>query len=89
MIFDHLDESWAKELESGLGAYMDALADYAYGEAEDEDFETISGELFCGCPTCEIREILAFVVPQAVKGLLDGKVIVNLDEVVPTHRSED
>jgi hypothetical protein len=83
MMFDHLDNEWAKELESGLEKYLGTLSDYAYGELEDGDldsFETLSGELYCGCTTCEIREILAFVVPKAISGMLDGKIIISIPE---------
>ena len=79
MIFDYLDEAWAKELEHGLERYLGSLWD-SLNDEEEEVVETISEEPFCGCSTCEIREILAYVVPKAIKGMIEGKVIVNSDK---------
>ena len=77
MIFEHLDEEWAHKLEVELEEYMGQLTALVYGEDEvDEDFETLSGEGYCGCTTCEVREILFFVVPRAIQGFLDGKVLL-------------
>lgn len=77
MEFEHLDESWARELEGGLEEYMGQLSALLYDEDEvAEDFETLSGEGYCGCSTCEVREILSFVVPRAIQGFIDGKVLI-------------
>jgi hypothetical protein len=80
MTFNHLDTEWAKNLEVGLEEYMGQLSALAFDEDEvPEDFETISGEPYCACSTCEIREILFFVVPRAIQGYLDGKVSIDID----------
>ena len=77
MIFEHLDEEWAHKLEVDLEEYMGQLSALLYDEDEvAEDFETVSGEGYCGCSTCEIREILSFVIPRAIQGFIDGKVLL-------------
>jgi hypothetical protein len=81
MKFEHLETEWAKTLEVNLEEYMGQLSAYLYDEDEvPEDFETLSGQAYCGCSTCEIREILFLVVPQAIQGYLDGKVILTSEE---------
>lgn len=81
MEFDHLDEEWAKKLELDLEEYMGQLSAYLYDEDEvPEDFETLSGQAYCGCSTCEIREILALVVPRSIQGLIEGKVLISNDK---------
>jgi hypothetical protein len=81
MEFEHLDTEWAKTLEVNLEDYMGQLSAYLYDEDEvPEDFETISGQPYCACSTCEIREILFFVVPRAIQGYLDGKVTLTSEE---------
>jgi hypothetical protein len=77
MEFEHLDEKWAEQLQQDLEQYMSELAAYLYDEDEvPEDFETLSGQAYCGCSTCEVREILALVVPRSIQGLLEGKVLI-------------
>jgi hypothetical protein len=77
MEFEHLDEKWAEQLQQDLEQYMSELTAYLYDEDEvPEDFETLSGQAYCGCSTCEVREILALVVPRSIQGLLEGKVLI-------------
>jgi hypothetical protein len=70
------DEGWATDLQQGLEMYMMALYDSVDAEegTPAADIETESGLIFCGCHTCEAREILTFIVPRAIKGYLDEKV---------------
>ena len=78
MEFEHLDEQWAKRLEEDLEEYMGQLSAYLYDEDEvSADFETLSGQPYCGCSTCEVREILALVVPRSIQGLVEGKVLIS------------
>lgn len=81
MTFDYLDQEWAHQMEVGLAEYMGRLSAIAYGEDEvnevNDGFETSSGEVYCGCATCEVREILSFVMPKTIRGYLDGKVVLN------------
>lgn len=80
MTFNHLDTEWAKKLEMDLEEYMAQLSALAFDEDEvPEDFETLSGQPYCACSTCEIREILFLVVPRAIQGYLDGKVSIDTD----------
>ena len=81
MTFEYLDQEWAHEMEVGLDDYMGQLYMHLNGEDEESDnFETLSGEGYCGCSTCEIRETLSFVVPKAIQGYLDGKVVLKTVE---------
>jgi hypothetical protein len=81
MVFEYIEEEWAHELEVGLEEYMGQLSALLYDEDElADDFETVSGEGYCGCSTCEIREILSFVVPKAIQGYLDGKVMIEIKD---------
>lgn len=81
MTFEHMDEDWAREMETGLDDYMLQLYEHLNGEDEEADnFETLSGSVYCGCSTCDIREILTFVIPKAVQGYLDGKVVLDTVE---------
>jgi hypothetical protein len=65
------DVNWAQELEHGLEEYM---MDCWTSLDEGSDFETVSGEPFCGCGTCESREQLFFVTPKIIKAFQEGKV---------------
>jgi hypothetical protein len=81
MIFEHLDEEWAHTLEVELEEYMGQLSALLYDEDEvAENFETVSGEGYCGCSTCEVREILSFVIPRAIQGFIDGKVMIEIKD---------
>jgi hypothetical protein len=90
MAFDYVDEEWAHELEVSLEEYMEQLSALLYDEDEvAKDFETVSGEGYCGCSICEIREILSFVIPRAIQGYLDGKVVLEaVDDLKPTETPE-
>lgn len=81
MTFNHLNTEWAKKLEIDLEEYMGKLFTYMYEEEEiPEDFKTLSGEPYCACSTCDIREILFFTIPRAIQGYLDGKVSININK---------
>lgn len=67
------DVEWAQELEHGLEEYMMDCWNSLDSEG-DANFETVSGELFCGCGTCESREQLFFVTPKIIKAFQEGKV---------------
>lgn len=66
------DVEWAQELEHGLEEYM--MDCYSSLDDDGENFETVSGEPFCGCGTCESREQLFFVTPKIIKAFQEGKV---------------
>lgn len=72
----HTDEEWAKLLQYDFEHYLGACHDQVEAEWFEEEvpeFETVSGEPFCGCQDCETREILMFLVPRIIQGYKDGK----------------
>lgn len=71
--FRILDEEWASELQLGLERYMLSLYEAEYEEA-DVFVETESGLVFCGCGTCESRELLSYIAPRVIKGFLSEKI---------------
>lgn len=82
------DESWASAIQNGLESYMMSL--YESVDAEDinspeANIKTESGQPFCGCGTCEGREILSYTVPRVIDGYLSGSVAFyrNGEEVLP------
>lgn len=73
--FAHTDSEWAQELEHGVEAYTDMLMEAAYWESEEDIPETLSGQPFCGCPTCFWREALVYLIPRIIKGYEEGKLV--------------
>lgn len=65
------DSEWAEELEQGLEEYMESLYESL---DSDEDYETLSGQPFCGCGTCVTREMLWYATPIIMQGQTDGAV---------------
>ena len=67
-IFDYeWDEEPVRFLERGLEEYLDSLFESVLeGSNLDDEVETKSGDMFCGCEVCFIRESIAFVLPQVV-----------------------
>lgn len=56
-------EAFADELQQGLTEYtLDCMNSIDSGKP----FTTLSGEPYCGCPTCDVRETLAYVVPRVL-----------------------
>ena len=73
------DDAWAKNLETQYEEYMWNCESAVDGE-EPDDFTTLSGEPFCGCGTCVIREQLFFLVPKIIKAYKEGKIVLTEDE---------
>lgn len=67
------DVSWAQKLEHEYEDYMDSCSESL---DEDDEFETLSGEPFCGCSTCFTREQLVFLIPRISEGLNEGKISI-------------
>lgn len=67
------DTEWAENLQKGLEEYMFSLYENL-DNGEEEDIETESFIAFCGCGTCEVREILAYVTPRIIRGYLERRV---------------
>lgn len=90
--FEILDPEWASEVQQGLEEYMFTLYeavyfDQEYGDhgPENEEYdpliETESGIAFCGCNTCESREMLAYATTRIIRGYEEGKVrLVEIEE---------
>lgn len=70
------DKEWAKQTERDFEEYMSKCYESVDWEGEEDtpEFETLSGEPFCGCNTCESREILFFYTPLLLKAAAEGKV---------------
>lgn len=69
------DVEWAKSLETEYEEYMWNCESVIDGE-EPDDFETLSGEPFCGCQTCYTREQLHFLIPRISEALSKGKISI-------------
>lgn len=65
------DEKWAEELQEGVEDYLMRCQDSI---DEDEEFETLSGEPYCGCTVCYFREMLFFVAPEIMQGQTEGRI---------------
>lgn len=72
-------EDWSKDLEQEYETYIWNCESAVDGE-EPEDFETLSGQPFCGCGTCYTREQLFFLVPRIIKAYKEGKIVLTEDE---------
>jgi hypothetical protein len=72
-------EDWSKDLEHEYETYIWNCESAVDGE-EPEDFETLSGQPFCGCGTCYTREQLFFLVPRIIKAYKEGKIVLTEDE---------
>lgn len=66
----------AEELERAVEDLQYQLSSYLHGELEegDEEWEPPSGMPYCGCSTCEAREVLVTVVPMVAAAYRDGRI---------------
>lgn len=67
-----MQESLAQELERAVERLQEDLAAVLYDEADDE-FETPSGLPYCGCSTCDAREVLVMLVPMVAVAVEAGR----------------
>jgi hypothetical protein len=84
ILFDHgteqgweLQESLAQELERAVKKLQEDLADYLYESDTADDFpeyEPPSGYPYCGCSTCDSRELLVTVVPLVAEAAEAGRI---------------
>lgn len=77
--FQITDPEWATKLQSDFEDYIWACEETLTTEPE-EPFVTLSGEEFCGCGTCFIREQLFFLIPAIIKAYKEGQVVLTEDE---------
>jgi hypothetical protein len=73
------DPEWSGNLERAYEDYMWNCEASVDGEEED-DFSTLSGEVFCGCTNCYTREQLFFLVPKIIEAYKDGKIKLTSDD---------
>lgn len=66
------DIKWGTDLQYGVDEYLMQCQEAC--DSEDDEFETLSGEPFCGCSTCYWREVLFYLTPKIIQGNIDGKV---------------
>jgi hypothetical protein len=72
MRYVHDDEAWAKNLEEKFEEYIYACMDSVDADLDDEEFETVSGEPYCGCSTCYNREVIMFLMPRIIDAYKAG-----------------
>jgi tRNA G10 N-methylase Trm11 len=74
MRYVHDDEAWAKKLEEDFETYMSECMEFADADESelDENFETVSGEPYCGCSTCYSREVIMFLMPRIIDAYKAG-----------------
>jgi hypothetical protein len=72
--FGILDGQWGEEFQKGFEEYMESLYNSVDAEGEESDVTTESGEIFCACNVCEVREILFYVTPRVIQAFLDEKI---------------
>jgi len=85
--FSIIDFHWSQELENEYTEYMskcEAQIDRDFYEETDleveDEFETLSGQPFCGCETCYVREELFFLVPRIIEAYKKGQIVVPENE---------
>lgn len=74
--FSITDEQWAKDVQTGVGTYMDALTETLIDD-EAPDQPTLSGDLYCGCDVCYWREALCHLIPVIIDGYRSGKIVLD------------
>lgn len=70
------DQAWGEQFEQRMTAYLEHLQgwiDDPYLSVEDAP-ETLSGEPYCGCPTCHERETWLMATALALEGYEAGQV---------------
>jgi hypothetical protein len=69
------DSEWMADVEQKFQEYIMSLYDQINEEEYvPADFTPLSGEPFCGCEVCNLRETLTFLIPHIIKGYNSGKI---------------
>jgi hypothetical protein len=68
------DAEWMETIEEKFDEYQDVLFSILDDEEGEETGETLSGEPFCGCNTCHMRETIVFLAPYIIRGYKEGKI---------------
>ena len=69
MKYLHNDMEWAENLVKDFDQYMNQCMESVDSE---EEFETETGELYCGCMECYHRETISFLVPRIIDAYKAG-----------------
>lgn len=72
--FSIKDFQWSEYLEREYTNYMDNCESLI--DDDENGFVTLSGQPFCGCDVCYVREQLFFLVPRIIHAYKEGKVTV-------------
>jgi hypothetical protein len=72
MRYVHDDEAWAKKLEEDFEEYIYTCMDSVDADPESDQFETVSGQPYCGCSTCYNREIIMWLTPRIIDAYKEG-----------------
>lgn len=72
-------EEYAQRAQRTAEDHLAAVWAHFHDEA-DTDAEDPAIGAFCGCQTCEVREVLSVAVPVLVEGLANGDLEVVCDE---------
>ena len=78
--FSIVDFHWSQELENEYTTYMANCESQIDAEDDKEEFETLSGQPFCGCETCYVREELFFLVPRIIAAYKKGQIVIPENE---------
>jgi hypothetical protein len=81
--FNIVDFQWSQELENKFTDYIsncESLIEWDFYNDTEPEFETLSGQPFCGCETCYVREQLFFLVPRIIEAYKKGQIVVPEDE---------
>jgi hypothetical protein len=70
MKYVHNNMEWAASLQNRFEEYMDECFEAVDGDVEQ--FQTVSGELYCGCSTCFSREAIMWLMPEIVDAYRAG-----------------
>ena len=79
--------SFAKELEAAMSELQDTLAEIIHGD--DDGVESPSGLVYCGCQTCDVRELLFVFAPKIAEGLEQGRIYRSAESADPLLESKE
>lgn len=75
MKYVHNDVAWAKQLVQDFDEYIDNCMESVDVDAE---FETVSGEFYCGCTECYHREVIMWLMPRLIDAYREGIIEENV-----------
>jgi len=69
MKYVHNDMDWVTKLVQDLDEYVGNCMESVDSE---EDYETFSGQFYCGCLECYHRETISFLIPKIIDAYKAG-----------------